>query len=253
MNTLKIEVKKGVAYVQLDQGKVNAINWELAKELNEVFTNYATDDAIKGVILMGRPHGFSAGLDVVALVEDGKEGVRKFWNYYLSAMQSMIRFPKPMVCAITGYAPAGATILTLTADYRVMGKGEKHVIGMHEFKMSMQIPEMLCDIFAYQLGEKVAWEAVQKASLFSSDQAKEIGLVDESVEVEEVVERAEKHMEKLTNVYLPVFARSKAYFRKDLLAKIDREIEPMIEVILADWDDPFCQQMLQMFTMSLKK
>jgi len=165
----------------------------------------------------------------------------------------LIRFPKPLVCAITGYAPAGATILTLCADYRVMGKGDKHKIGMHEFKMSMLIPELLCDVYAYHLGEKAAWKAVQEAKLFSSDEALAIGLIDESVEVEEVLERAEKHLRKMINVYLPVYAKSKEYLRKALLKIVDRPIEPMVDFIAEGYDDPFVKQSMSMFLRSLKK
>ncbi len=253
MNTIKIERKSNYAIIELNNGKVNAINEDLAKDLGTVFSELDQDDSVKGVILTGRPHCFSAGLDIVSLSQGGSEGAKQFWRNYLGAIQSMIRFSKPFVCAITGYAPAGATILTLCADYRVMGKGPKHIVGMHEFKMSMQIPEMLCDIYAYHLGEKLAWKSVQQSKLFNSDEALEIGLVDESVDVEMVLERAEKHLQKLIRVYAPVFKKSKEYFRRTLLKVIDRPIEPMVEAIAAEWDDPFVQKTIQAFLASLKK
>ena len=251
--SLKIDRKGNYAIIEIDNGKVNAINETLAADLKAVFDEFDSDDEIKGVILAGRPHGFSAGLDIVSLAKGGLEGSKVFWWSYLGALQSMVRFSKPFVCAITGYAPAGATILTLCADYRVMGKGEKHVIGMHEFKMSMLIPEMLCDIYAYHMGEKNAWRAVQQASLFNSDKALEIGLVDESVEVDEVMARSEKQLKKLIGVYGPVYTRSKEYFRKGLLKLVDRAIEPMVDQIAKDNADPFVQQSMQMFLASLKK
>ena len=253
METLNIIRKSNYAIVEINNGKVNAINESLGRDLIEAFGQLEEDDDIKGVILAGRPHCFSAGLDIVSLAQSDREGGKNFWRAYLGAVQCMIRFPKPLVCAITGYAPAGATILTLCADYRVMGKGAKHRIGMHEFKMSMLIPELLCDVYAYHLGEKVAWKAVQEAKLFSSDEALAMGLVDESVEVEEVVERAEKHLKKMMNVYLPVYAKSKEYFRKALLKIIDRPIEPMVDFIAEGYDDPFVKQSMSMFLMSLKK
>ena len=251
--TLNIERKGNYVIIQIDNGKVNAINQKLAADLKTAFEKFDEDADIKGLILAGRPHGFSAGLDIVSLAKGGVEGSKVFWTSYLGALQSMVRFSKPFVCAITGYAPAGATILTLCADYRVMGKGEKHVIGMHEFKMSMQIPELLCDIYAFQIGEKKAWKAVQQARLFTSDEAVDIGLVDESVEVDEVLGRAEKHLKKLIGVYGPVYTRSKEYFRKGLLTLVDRPIEPMVEQIAKDSEDPFVLQTMQMFLGSLKK
>ncbi len=253
MESLKIKLKANYAIIEIDNGKVNAINTALVKELFTVFSNFEEDENIKGVILSGRPHCFSAGLDVVALANCNKEELKQFWSYYLLSVQKMVRFSKPFVCAITGFAPAGATILALTADYRIMGKGSKHVIGMHEFKLSMQIPELLCDVYAYYRGEKEAWKAIQNSELYNSDQALNLGLVDESVDVEDVLSQAERHLIKLINVHSPVFSLSKNYFKKGLLKLVDREIEPMIQVIIRDFDDPFYKQTLLSFLQNLKK
>lgn len=254
MNTIKLINKENYVIIELDNGKVNAINSEMTKELGEVFRNLDKDEKIKGVILSGKPHGFSAGLDVMELATGGEKGLRKFWVNYLTALQAMIRFSKPFVCAITGYAPAGATIFTLCADYRIMGRGEKHVVGMHEFKMSMQIPKMLCDVYAWHLGERSAWEAVLDAKLFNSDQALEMGLVNESCEVEEVLERAEKKLQKYIKVYGKTFSKSKAYFRKGLLDIANNaNIDELVEIVVEDSSDPVAAKYVQQFLMSLKK
>lgn len=253
MQTLQLEHKEGYVIVQMNHGKVNAIDTLLAKELGEVFRAMEADEGVKGLVLTGRPHCFSAGLDIVTLSQGGKEGVKEFWRHYLATLQAMVRFSKPFVCAITGYAPAGGTILALCADYRVMGQGPKHVIGMHEFKMAMQIPELLCDIYAYHLGERLAWQAVQHAQLFTSDEAKAIGLVDESLAVEEVLPHAEQQLQRLMKVHLPVYQKSKTYLRKDLLRRVDRDIEEMVDVIAQEWDDPFVQATVKAFLASLKR
>ena len=132
--SLLIEIKEDYAIVQLNNGKVNAINTQLLVDLKEIFDALAKDKNVKGAVLSGRPHAFSGGLDVMSLATLDEIGMIHFWKSYMLTLQSLVKFPKPLVCAITGYAPAGATILTLCTDYRVMGKGAKHVVGMHEFK-----------------------------------------------------------------------------------------------------------------------
>lgn len=250
---LQTEVKSGYVIVQLDNGKVNAINTDLAKVLKEKFTELENDSTVKGAILTGRPNAFSAGLDIKYLATCGVEAAKEFWREYLQALQAMVRFSKPFVCAISGYAPAGATIFTICADYRIMAKGEKHVIGMHEFKMSLQIPELLCDLYAYQMGEKNAWKAVQHAQLYNSDAALAVGLVDESVEVEEVLPRAEKHLKKLMNVMPVIFSQSKKYFRKNLLQLVDRDVETLVTEFIDFSNHPEIIAMVEMFASSFKK
>ena len=108
---ISVTFKDNYAIVQLDGGKVNEINSQMSQELKHVFLALDKDESVRGVILSGRPHGFSAGLDIVNIALGGKEKAEEFWLSYYEAIQAMIRFSKPFVCAITGYAPAGATIL----------------------------------------------------------------------------------------------------------------------------------------------
>jgi len=252
--TLNIELKDNYAIVQLNNGKVNAINTPLLKDLQATFAALAQDDAIKGAILAGRPHVFSGGLDVMSLATMNESQMIDFWETYMYVMQNLVNFPKPLVCAMTGYAPAGATILTLCTDYRIMGKGPKHVVGMHEFKMSMQIPEMLCDVYAYHLGELKSWKAVQQARLFNSDEALAEGLVDESVEVAEVMERAEKHLKKVMKVHPKVYAASKKYMRRQLhKIVLERDVPALAKETVEFNKDPALQAYVIEFMMSLRK
>jgi 3,2-trans-enoyl-CoA isomerase len=253
MQTLNIEYKENYAIVQMDHGKVNAISTELTNDLHAAFTDLEKNEAVKGVILIGRPHCFSAGLDIGSMIGNGIEGGRAFWKSYLTAIQTMVRFPKPFICGMTGYAPAGGTTLALCADYRIMGKGEKHITGMNEFKNSMVIPELLADIYAYHLGEKEAWEAVQNVKMYDSDAAVEAGLANESVEVEEVVPLAEKRMQQRLRVPSSVYAQTKRYLRKGLLKLVDRDMDEMLEVIVEDLKSPHTQKIAAMFMASLKR
>ena len=252
--TLQIEIKDNYAIVQLSNGKVNVINTPLVKDLKATFEALDKDKNIKGVILSGRPHAFSAGLDIVSLAGYSPEEMIEFWENYMYTMQAMVKFSKPLVCAITGFAPAGGTILALCSDYRIMGKGEKHVIGMPEFELNLQIPQMLCDVYAYYLGEVKAWQSIQKAKLFNSDEALIVGLVDESVEVEEVLPRAERHLKKQIQVYHKVFNETKRFVRRGLhQVVLEQDVPKMAREFLAFNSDPFFKKMMQMFVARLKK
>ena len=252
--TLNISLEKNYAIVQIDNGKVNAINTPLLKELKQTFTSLDQNESIKGAILSGRPHVFSGGLDVVFLAGLDEAGLLDFWVSYMEAMQAMVSFSKPLIGALTGYGPAGGTILALCTDYRIMGKGPKHVVGMHEFKLNMQIPEMLCDVYAYYLGEVKAWKAIQQAKLYTSEEAVEVGLVDESVEVEEVLTRAEQYLKRQINVYPKVFSKSKQFFRKGLHKIVmERDVPALAQQAVTFNSDPVLQGMVKAFVASLKK
>ena len=163
----------------------------------------------------------------------------------------MVRFAKPLVAAVTGFAPAGGTIIALTADYRIMAQGDKHTVGMNEFNMSLQIPRMMGDIFAYYTGEARAWRNVQQASMYTAEQAIPLGLIDEAAGVDQVLPHAQAYCRQLMQVHPPVFKRTKRYLRRGLLAAVDHGVEEMVDTIEEDFNDPVFQQMMKMFVASL--
>ena len=67
MNTLQIEYKNDFAIVRIDNGKVNAISSQLSADIRDTFLQLEKDEKVKGLMLTGRPHCFSAGLDVMEL------------------------------------------------------------------------------------------------------------------------------------------------------------------------------------------
>jgi len=89
--SITVERKENYAIVQLDGGKVNEINTAMVRDLKHVFTVLDQDDSVRGIILSGRPHGFSAGLDIVNIAMGGKVKAEEFWNYYHEALQAMIK------------------------------------------------------------------------------------------------------------------------------------------------------------------
>lgn len=251
--SISINRKENYAIVQLNGGKVNEINTSMVRDLKNAFVDLDQDDSVYGVVLSGRPNGFSAGLDIVNIATGGESKATEFWNLYYEALQVMIRFSKPFVCAITGYAPAGATILALCSDYRIMAYGAKHVVGMHEFKMSMKVPELLAQIYAYHMGEKQAWEAIQLMKLYTSDEAVQVGLVNESVPSENVLERSEVFLKQLLKIHLPAFKETKYALRKNLLKLVDRDFTELVKNDVKHLSEPFTQEVIQKFMNNLKK
>lgn len=250
--TLHVSINDRLATVTLDSGKVNAITTQLSRDLETAFLDLGGNDEVEGVVLAGKPNCFCAGLDVKLLATSDRDGLREFFATYLSALQTLVRFEKPLVAAVTGFAPAGGTIIALTADYRIMAQGPKHTVGMNEFNMSLQIPKMMGDIFAYYVGEATAWKNVQQARMYTAEEALPLGLVDEALDGEQVLPRAQEYCRQLMQVHPPVFQRTKRYLRRGLLAAVDHEVTAMVDVIEEDFDDPKFEQMMQLFVASLR-
>ena len=79
MNTISIIRKYNYAILQLNRGKVNAINHLMVREIRSAIASFHQDSEVKGVILTGIPHFFTAGLDVIELYSYNKEQITAFY------------------------------------------------------------------------------------------------------------------------------------------------------------------------------
>lgn len=252
MESLQLIHRDTYLICQMDHGKVNAIDTLLCEELDQVFAEAESNPEIKGLILTGKPHCFSAGINVIKLMSGGPAGQEAFIRAYISLLQRMTRFSKPYLAALTGFSPAGGCVMACTADYRIMGRGEKHTIGMHEMSFHMLIPEVMCDLYSFWIGKKTALDYVFNSRLMQADEAVEIGLVNEACEVEEVLPLAEARMQEWVKTYPPILRKTKSYLKKDLVRKMDFDLDTALEAIMEDWKNPEYVQQVAAFAMSLK-
>ena len=94
----------------------------MVKELKESFLSLTANPSVDGVILTGHTGAFSAGLDVVEQAQMSEAETHAFWVDYYGALQAMVRYPKPFVCAITGFLTPVALVLGIIA----LVKGKKY-------------------------------------------------------------------------------------------------------------------------------
>ena len=97
MSNLIITKKEGYTIVQMNRGKVNAINRDMVRELKEAFEMLEADADVKGVILSGQPHYFSAGLDLIELFQYDKDQIQEFFSAFGALYLQLVQF-SPWIC-----------------------------------------------------------------------------------------------------------------------------------------------------------
>jgi enoyl-CoA hydratase/carnithine racemase len=89
--------------------------------------------------------------------------------------------------------------------------------------------------------------------LYTSDEALAVGLINESVDIENVLERSEGHLKQMLKIHTSVFKETKCSLRKNLLNLVDRDFTKLIEDDVKNLSDPFTQKVIQNFMNNLKK
>ncbi len=126
---MTVEVDDGVATVQLDRpDKHNAVSYAMWHALGRVMPVLAEDHAVDVVVLRGTPGGpFSAGADIAefATLRSDPDGARRYGAAVETGEQAFIRFPKPTIALVEGFAIGGGTQLAVACDLRVCGESSR--------------------------------------------------------------------------------------------------------------------------------
>ena len=161
--------------LRLARPPVNALNPALVSELTTAIQQAGADS--KALVISGREGLFSAGLDVLELLQLDRAGMSRFWARFFALLEAVSRSPIPIVAAITGHAPAGGAVLSIFCDYRVMSRGD-YVIGLNETRVGLLVPEVIQSALIRLTGARRAERMIVAGALITPEQALAAGMVD---------------------------------------------------------------------------
>jgi enoyl-CoA hydratase len=178
---IRVEAVGDVTVVTLDGGKANALSLEL---LEHIAVTFAKLDG--AVVLTGVGSSFSAGVDLLRIVEGGPSYVEPFMAALSRAFLAVFTHPAPVVAAINGHAIAGGCVIAAACDQRLMSGGQ---IGLTELAVGVAFPIAAIEICRFAFGA-AATRLTLAAELFGAAQAKALGVVDEVVEPADLMSAA---------------------------------------------------------------
>lgn len=251
MEFVKITRKNDYAIVSLDRGKVNALNHQMVSEIREAISHLKNDDDVRGAIITGKPHYFSAGLDLIELYQYDRQKIKEFWIDFMGMMIDLAAYEKPLIAAISGHSPAGGTVIALTCDYRFMVHGEKYRVGLNEVAVGIKITDSIFRLYQFWLGRRQAYQALLQGHLFSPDEAWEIGLVDQLVDIEELLPEAELKLHEILKASDHILTDTKKIMRRQLLDEINVDMSETIEARVDYWMSDESQANLKAFVLKL--
>src|SRR6056297_959094 len=204
-----------VVEIRLDRPPVNALNPALVKALDSAIEEQTRLGA-RALVLSGRTGLFSAGLDVPELLTLDEAGMRAFWRDLFGLLERIAASPVPIVTALTGHSPAGGTVIALYADYRVQAAGD-FKLGLNEVQVGLVVPPVIHKALVRLIGPYRAERHLVAGEMIPATQALAVGLVDQIVAPDRVVETAVAWCQR--HLALPKHAMSatRALCRVDLI------------------------------------
>lgn len=188
-NTLTVAEQGGVATVTLNRPeKRNAISYELIDELLRALRELESSSA-QIVVLTGAGKAFCAGMDLdnlKALAGRTPEQNREDSETMGLLFRSIYEFPKPTIAAVNGPAIAGGCGIATLCDFTVASTEAK--FGYTEVRIGF-LPAIVSTFLLRQIGEKHARDLLLTGRIIGASEAYHIGLVNEVVEPERLMER----------------------------------------------------------------
>jgi enoyl-CoA hydratase len=209
-----------VAVLRLARGPVNAMDLELCRAIAECFRSLVTDPA-RAVVITGGDRPFSAGVDLRRLLDGGPEYVERFLPALDDAFRAVFELAKPVVAAVNGHAVAGGAVLAAATDHVLMAEGGGR-IGVPEIVVGVPFPRVPLEVLRHAVGDVAARRLVLGAQTHPPADAATIGLVDEVVPADELLDRALAAARRLvTDIPPDTFAITKGQLRREHIQRMD--------------------------------
>src|ERR1039457_2395976 len=226
--TIQLAYDSGVATITLNRpDKRNAISFELIDDLLSALKEVETSDALV-LILTGTGKAFSSGLDLdnlKALIGRSPEHNLKDSETMVRLFRSLYEFPKVTIAAVNGAAIAGGTGLAWLCDFTRAVPEAK--FGYTEVRIGF-VPAIVSTFLLRQTGEKHARDLLLTGRIFDAAEALKIGLINEIVPPENLLDRARALAAQLAeNSPLSLF-NTKRLLTEHARVELDEQIESAI-------------------------
>jgi len=181
------ELVDHVAVITMNDGKANAFGPNMSAAVDG-HLDRAADEA-KAVVLAGRPGLFSGGFDLKIIRGGDPEAAQAMRLAGTKLMMRLYGLPQPLVIAVTGHAVALGAFCLLTGDYRIGTQGDFR-IGLNETSIGMSLPPFGLMLARERLSKRYLTRAAIAATMFSPEEARDAGFLDEIVPADHLREAA---------------------------------------------------------------
>lgn len=245
MNTVSVDREGMVSIVRLTRGVTNALNPECIRDLIEALRSVRRDEGVSSIVLTSaNTKFFSIGLDIPDLFDLSRKDFRRFYHDFNQVCLDLYTMPKPTVAAITGHAIAAGCILALCCDYRFIAEGRK-LMGLNEVKIGVPVPYLGDCVTRDLIGVRYARGVIEGGEFYQPEAAREMGLIDEIVPLDRVLDAATEKAEVLGSLCPGAFPMIKRNRVEAIQQEFLLRRKEKAQVFIDQWYSPDARKLLK--------
>jgi enoyl-CoA hydratase len=214
------EERGDIVVLTMTHGKANALDLELADELQSHLK--ACDGASPStIVLTGSGSIFSAGVDLVRVLREDTQYLRRFLPSFSTALMRLFAYPGPVIAAVNGHAVAGGMILASACDYRIAADGTG-TIGIPELGVGVPFPTAAIEVLRFALPPPTVQELVYTGHTCPIAEALSRRMVDEIAASDRLMGRAMEVAQQFAAIPTQSFSMTKRLLRQPTIDRVER-------------------------------
>jgi enoyl-CoA hydratase len=218
---IEVGEEDGVTIMRMAHGKANAMSIDFCELMTARFEEL-NSSSTRAIVITGNGRIFSAGVDLLLLLDGGVPYIRKFLPALSTMLATVFSYPKPVVAAINGHAIAGGCVLACAADKRLMAR-EAGRIGVTELLVGVPFPSAAMEIMRCAMSPQYFEDAIFSGATYAPSEAAERGLVNEIVEPDALLARAIAVGKTLAALPPSAFTLTKRQTRAPALERLEMD------------------------------
>ncbi len=191
----------GVATVTLNRPeRLNALTFEVYRELREVFLALDTEPGVRAVVLTGAGRAFCSGGDVEDIIGElfakDYRGLLEFTRSTGDLILSILRCRRPVIAALNGTVAGAGAVIAAACDLRIASERAK--IAYLFTKVGLSGADMGASwLLPRIVGQGRALELLMFGDFIDASEAHRIGLYNRVVENGRLAQEARDWAERL--------------------------------------------------------
>lgn len=221
-DTVAYKLRDRIAVIAIDDGKANALSFEVIASINDGLDRAESDDA-GAVLITGRPGMFSGGFDLTVMRGGDPTAMMSLVTEGAELVLRLYGSPRPIVAACTGHAVAAGAFLLMGSHYRVGADGDFRLV-LIETQIGMVLPDWAIELTKERLVGPHVQQAAIESRVYDPMSSVEAGFLDRVVPGDELLDAALTEAARLAALPAAAYAGNAAKVRADGIARLEEAV-----------------------------
>jgi enoyl-CoA hydratase len=221
--------KKVARIVDIQTNEQNSLTRATLLELKTILEETQADEKYASLVFTSaNPKFFSNGLDAANVGKTPDDKLAEEVGEIVLFFGHLLKFDKPIITEVTGYAMGGGAVITVGSDYKYMLEG-KGRISFSEVFVGLPLPGTFIDKIARTVYPPFV-QTICAGENYKAAEAKAIGLIDETApDLEALRKLTLKKIDYLNRIPLSALQRTKQAINAPVIERAEAALKHTYE------------------------